>query len=83
MPPFKLPTQIDRTTLRMITIKRFVTAASSLALALVLCGYGINKWALLGAESKFYWVLALVVFSAGGAWSLRDALRGRRMLRGE
>lgn len=82
MPPIKLPTHVDRATLRMITLKRFVTGSLSLVFSLSLLVYGALKFGALNAESRLYWVLAVIVFAVGGTWSLRDALRGRRMLRG-
>jgi len=76
-----LPTRIDRATLRMITIKRSVSGALSLLFAVGLLAYGTTHYADLDPRSRLYWLLALAVFTFGGSWSLRDAIRGWRTLR--
>lgn len=77
-----LPKTLDRATLRMITIKRSVTGTASVLFALGLLVYGLLHVADLNAKSRLYCAAAVVVFGFGGAWSLRDAARGWRLLRG-
>lgn len=76
-----LPKSVDRPTLRMITIKRLVTGSASLGLSLGLLIFGLTRMDRLVGTSRLYWVLAILVFAVGGSWSLRDGLRGRRLLR--
>ena len=76
-----LPTTLDRSTLRMITIKRSVTGTASVLFALALLVYGLGHVSELNAKSRLYGVLGVLVFAFGGGWSLRDAARGWRMLR--
>ncbi len=77
-----LPKSLDRSTLRMITIKRSVTGSASVVAALALLIYGLVRFAELNEQSRLYWVAAVVIFAFGGVWSLRDALRGWKMLKG-
>ena len=70
---------VDRSIARMIATKRIITG--SLAL---LAGVGMSVVAISHAASPTPQLgLALVIFFAGGVWTLRDGLRLRRELRHE
>jgi hypothetical protein len=75
-----LPTRIDRSTLRMITIKRSVSGALSVVFALALLGYGLVHFGDWNAKSRLYCIVGVLVFGGGGGWSLRDAVIGWRLL---
>jgi len=77
-----LPKQLDRATLRMITVKRFVTGTASVIFSIAMLVYGLLRFDQLNGSSRIYWVLGVLIFGAGGSWSLRDAVRGQRLLRG-
>lgn len=67
---------IDRSFVKLITIKRFITAGLSYAAAI---GLTIAVIAHGGAPA-FQLAAALVLFVGGGTWALRDGLRLRREL---
>lgn len=77
-----LPKQLDRATLRMITVKRFVTGGASVLFSIAMLIYGLVRFDQLNGNARIYWVLGVLIFGFGGAWSLRDAVRGQRLLRG-
>ncbi len=67
---------VDRSIARMIATKRIITG--SLALA---AGVSMTVIALMhGASPTPQLGLALLIFFAGGVWTLRDGLRLRREL---
>jgi hypothetical protein len=66
---------VDRSLARMVSLKRIVTGSLSIA-----CGVGLVViLALRGAAPPMAGV-ALLIFFGGGAWTLRDGLRLRRLL---
>jgi hypothetical protein len=67
---------IDRSFVRLITYKRFITAALSYAAAV---GLSIAT-AFHGGAPAIQFAAALVIFVGGGTWALRDGLRLRREL---
>jgi hypothetical protein len=71
-----LPRTIDRSIARMVATKRIITG--SLALA---AGVGLSFVAASHGKPTPALGLALLIFFAGGAWTLRDGLRLRRELR--
>lgn len=79
--PSLLPKRIDRPTLRMITVKRLVTGSASVLASVGLLVFGILRMDQLNGSSRLYWALGVAIFAFGGSWSLRDGLRGRRLLR--
>lgn len=68
---------IDRSFVRLIAYKRFITAGLSYAAAI---GLSIAT-AYHGGAPPLQLAVALVVFAGGGTWALRDGLRLRRELR--
>jgi uncharacterized membrane protein YqjE len=76
----RLPTHVDRPTLRLITVKRFVTGTASLLFAAGLAGYGVLRASAMAPTARLLCALGVVVFVVQGIWSLRDAVRGRRLL---
>lgn len=65
--------KVDLSFARMIAIKRIITGSVSIA-----CGLGlIVALAVHGSPPPIAGV-ALLIFFAGGAWTLRDGLRLRR-----
>ena len=77
-----LPTRLDRATLRLITVKRSITGTLSLGCGVALASYGYMHVAQFDGKTRYYWMAAVVVFLFGGSWSLRDAVRGWKLLRG-
>lgn len=74
MPP--RPQTIDRGFVKLITIKRFITAGLSYAAAI-----GLTIAVVLhGGAPAFQLAAALLLFVGGGTWALRDGLRLRREL---
>jgi hypothetical protein len=74
MPP--RPQTIDRSFVRLITYKRFITAGLSYAAAVGLTIAVIAH----GSAPAFQLAAALIIFIGGGTWALRDGLRLRREL---
>ena len=70
------PQTIDRSFVRLITYKRFITAFLSYGAAI---GLTIAV-AVHGTAPLFQLAAALVIFIGGGTWALRDGLRLRREL---
>ena len=70
------PQTIDRSFVKLITYKRFITAGLSYAAAI---GLTIAV-AVHGSAPAFQLAAALVIFVGGGTWALRDGLRLRREL---
>ena len=71
-----MPRTVDRSIARMIATKRIITG--SLAL---MAGVAMTVIALMhGASPTPQLGLALLIFFAGGVWTLRDGLRLRREL---
>ena len=67
---------IDRSFVKLITIKRFITAGLSYAAAI-----GLTIAVVLhGGAPAFQLAGALLLFVGGGTWALRDGLRLRREL---
>ena len=74
--PAARPQTIDRSFVRLITYKRFITATLSYAAAV-----GLTIAVVLhGSAPVFQLAAALVIFIGGGTWALRDGLRLRREL---
>lgn len=70
------PQKIDRSFVKLITYKRFTTAALSYAAAI-----GLTVAVTVhGSAPPLQLALALVIFVGGGTWALRDGLRLRREL---
>ena len=71
-----MPRTVDRSIARMIATKRIITGC------LALCaGVGLSIAALLhGGAPTPGLGLALLIFFAGGGWTLRDGLRLRKAL---
>jgi hypothetical protein len=77
MPRPVMPRTIDRSIARMIATKRIITGGLGMA-----AGVGLTVLAIIhGGTPTPALGLALVIFFAGGAWTLRDGLRLRRELR--
>jgi hypothetical protein len=74
--PIQMPRTVDRSIARMIAFKRIITGSLAIGAGFVLTffafGHGKPTPALF---------LALFIFFAGGAWTLRDGLRLRRELK--
>jgi hypothetical protein len=74
MPP--RPQTIDRSFVKLITYKRFITAGLSYAAAI-----GLTIAVIVhGSAPALQLAAALVIFVGGGTWALRDGLRLRREL---
>ena len=73
----QIPRTIDRPIARMIATKRIVTGTMGLVAGVVLLVLALNH----GGMPTPALGLALVIFWAGGAWTLRDGLRLRRELK--
>ena len=73
----RMPSTIDRSIAKMIATKRIITGS------LALCaGVGLSIAAYLhGGAPTPGLGLALLIFFAGGGWTLRDGLRLRKDLR--
>jgi hypothetical protein len=70
------PQTIDRSFVKLITYKRFITAGMSYAAAI-----GLTVLVVMhGGAPAFQLAAALVIFIGGGTWALRDGLRLRREL---
>lgn len=70
------PQKVDRGFVKLITYKRFSTAALSYAAAI-----GLTIAVVVhGSAPPLQFALALVIFVGGGTWALRDGLRLRREL---
>ncbi|HVJ93508.1 MAG TPA: hypothetical protein VM580_27090 [Labilithrix sp.] len=67
---------VDRSIARMIAYKRISTGIVSMA-----CGVALIVGLALKRSAPPIAGVALVIFFAGGAWTLRDGLRLRRELR--
>ncbi|CAN5925430.1 hypothetical protein BH11MYX4_BH11MYX4_66010 [soil metagenome] len=72
-----MPRTVDRSIARMIATKRIITGSLSLAAGLGLTAYAIDH----GGAPTAGLGLALLIFFAGGTWTLRDGLRLRRELK--
>ena len=72
-----MPPTVDRSIAKMISMKRIITGA------LALCaGVGLSIAAYIhGGAPTPGLGLALLIFFAGGGWTLRDGIRLRRELR--
>jgi hypothetical protein len=70
------PQTIDRSFVKLITYKRFITAGMSYAAAV---GLSVAV-AMHGSAPVLQLAAALVIFVGGGTWALRDGLRLRREL---
>jgi hypothetical protein len=72
-----MPRTVDRSIAKMIATKRIITGS------LALCaGVGLTIAAFIHGGSPTPGLgLALVIFFAGGGWTLRDGLRLRRDLK--
>lgn len=70
------PRTIDRSFVKLIAYKRFITAGLSYAAAI---GLSIAV-AMHGSAPALQLAAALVIFIGGGSWALRDGLRLRREL---
>jgi hypothetical protein len=75
----RMPPTVDRSIAKMIATKRIITGC------LALCaGVGLLVAAFVhGGAPTPGLGLALLIFFAGGGWSLRDGLRLRRGLRAD
>ena len=73
----RLPRTVDRSIAKMIATKRIITGS------LALCaGVGLTIAAFVhGGAPTPGLGLALLIFFAGGGWTLRDGVRLRRELR--
>jgi len=68
--------KVDRGFVKMVCIKRIITGTLS-----ILCGLGfIVVLVLHGSSPPPIAGLAILIFFAGGGWTLRDGLRMRREL---
>lgn len=72
-----IPRTVDRSIARMIATKRLITGSLGLVGGVVLLVIAIVR----GGAPTPGLGLALVIFFAGGAWTLRDGIRLRRELR--
>ena len=72
-----IPSTVDRSIARMIATKRIITGSLALLAGTVMTIIAINH----GASPTPQLGLALVIFFAGGVWTLRDGLRLRKELR--
>ncbi|MDB4946201.1 MAG: hypothetical protein JWP97_5735 [Labilithrix sp.] len=73
----QMPRTVDRSIAKMIATKRVVTGSLSIVAGLALAGYALS----IGAHPSVRLGLALLIFLAGGSWTLRDGLRLKRDLR--
>jgi hypothetical protein len=72
-----MPRTVDRSIAKMIATKRIVTGTLA-----ILLGVGLAIAATIHGSAPTPGLgLALLIFFAGGAWTLRDGLRLRRELR--
>lgn len=67
---------VDRAFARLVARKRIFTGSLSIA-----CGVGLIVALVLHGSPPPVAGVALLIFFAGGAWTLRDGLRLRRELR--
>ncbi len=72
-----LPRTVDRSIARMIATKRIITGSLALGAGTATLGVALQHRAALTPALA----LALAIFFAGGAWTLRDGIRLRRELR--
>jgi len=73
-----MPPTVDRSIAKMIAMKRIVTGSLALCAGV---GLLIAAYVHGGAPTPGLG-LALLIFFAGGGWTLRDGLRLRKELRG-
>lgn len=73
----RMPRTVDRSIAKLIATKRIITGTIAILLGVAL---GIAA-AIHGTAPTPGLGLALLIFFAGGAWTLRDGLRLRRDLR--
>ena len=73
----QLPRTVDRSIARMIAVKRISTGCLALAAGVGLTTFAIHH----GGRPTPALGLALLIFFAGGVWTLRDGIRLRRELR--
>jgi len=66
---------VDRSFARLVAFKRILTGSMSIA-----CGIALAVILALRGVAPPLGGLALVIFFAGGVWTLRDGLRLRREL---
>lgn len=72
-----MPRTIDRSIARMIATKRIVTGTLGMIAGVVLTVLAVRH----GSMPTPALGLALVIFFAGGAWTLRDGIRLHRELK--
>ena len=72
-----MPRTVDRSIARMIAMKRIITGSLALAAGVALSGFAIQH----GGRPTPALGLALLIFFAGGVWTLGDGIRLRRELR--
>lgn len=77
-----LPKTIDRPMVRLIAMKRVTTGMMSLTLGMVgIVVYGMKRPPMEGhVKTGLLFAVFLLVTFGGGAWSLRDGVRLRRLL---
>lgn len=73
----QVPRTIDRSIARMIATKRIITGFLALSAGIGLLGIAIHH----GGPPTPALGIALLIFFAGGVWTLRDGIRLRRALR--
>ncbi len=73
----RMPRTIDRSIARMIATKRIITGTLALAAGVGMIVLAVNH----GGMPTPALALALIIFFAGGGWTLRDGIRLRRDLR--
>jgi hypothetical protein len=72
-----IPRTVDRSIARMIATKRLITGSLGLVGGVILLAIAVVH----GGTPTPALGLALLIFFAGGAWTLRDGIRLRRELR--
>jgi hypothetical protein len=75
--PIQMPRTVDRSIARMVATKRIITGSLALAAGVAMVVFAIQH----GGRPTPALGLALVIFFAGGTWTLRDGIRLRRDLR--
>lgn len=67
---------VDRGIARMIALKRIFTGVTALVAGVVTIVVALSR----GGPPPGMFVLAILIFFGGGAWSLRDGIRLKREL---